>query len=137
MAITLEDFDPTLFNFWSGLLSVVGKSILLFVLTLTYGVIIKWYLSTQGRQLSASSLGNIPPGFVGAVFKVLQMNLALSLPMIVMVVVFASADFSDSISRLGIAYIPTLQEGDPEPVLMLAYEVRDSTFGFIRVSMRW
>jgi hypothetical protein len=124
MAITLEGVNPTLFNFFSGLLSVLGQSLLLFLLSLTYGAFINWHLSSEEKMIPASMLGQVPANFASALTKLINQHLQLSFPLLILIVLFACADFSDSIARLGVAYVPTLQKGDLNTVLTLHHEVR-------------
>ena len=97
---------------------------LLLLLSFVYGIFINWHLSGKGRLLPASVLGNVPPNFVSALSTVIRQNLQVSLPMFILVVLFACADFSDSIARLGVTYVPTPQKGNPDTVLTLEFEVR-------------
>jgi hypothetical protein len=79
MPYTLEGFNPTLFGFLSGILSVLGQAILLHAVNQTYGMLINWHLS-QGFQLPASMFGSIPPNFVGALSRVFLKHPQISVP---------------------------------------------------------
>ena len=122
-SLLLEGVDPTLFNFFSGLLSVLGQSLLLFLLSLAYGSFLNWHLSKEGRMIPAAMLGQVPANFASALSKFVKQHLQFSLPLILLVILFACADFSDSIARLGISYVPTFQKGELDTVLTLQHEV--------------
>jgi hypothetical protein len=128
MAIVLDGINPTLFNFLSGLLSVVEQALLFQAVRLVYGIVVHWHISRrpgqQANTLPVTMLGNIPPNFAGAVINIFFKHLQVSLPTICLVLLFAAYDFSDSSARLGIKFVPTTQQGPPDFVMTLEYEVQ-------------
>ena len=121
MAILLQNVDPTLFNFVSGVVSVVTQALLLWTLRKLYGVFCDWHVA-NGKQLPVRLLGNIPPNFVSAVSQFLQ-NFTISVPIVILLLLFACADFSDSLARLGIEFVATSVQGVDDTVMVLDYEV--------------
>jgi hypothetical protein len=131
MAIILDGINPTLFNFFSGLISVVSQALLIQAVRLVYGIVVQWHVSMRQKQqantLPVTMLGSIPPNFVGAVLDIFLKHLQVSLPTIFLVLLFAASDFSDSSARLGISFVPTIQQGPLDSVMTLEYEVRESS----------
>ena len=116
---TFEGINPTTLNFLSSFVSVLTQSILVIAIGSVYGIVINWYLSrNESRQLPATMFGQVPKNFFGAVTAFLD-NVELSLPLIVVVLLFVCADFSNSIADLGLTFVTMDQEGEIAPVLLL------------------
>ena len=127
MSVVLEGVDESIFGFVSGLVSVLGQTCLLLSLSLVFGMLINWHLSSSsnGQQMPIAALGSVPPNFFGSVTRVVLKTMQFSFPLLVLLVLFACADFSGSIARLGISSQVTLQQGKHDTVLSLKYSDRN------------
>jgi len=122
MALTLENTNPTLFNFTSDVIAVIINV----AFTMAAGSAFAYLMSRHiqaGNSIPVMHLGQIPQNFFASTrFAHL---LHWSGPAIALALLLAIGDFSHSIADLGLTFNTVDKEGPTETVLSLAMEDRN------------
>jgi len=116
MAITLEQVNPTVFNFLSDVVSLLIRVGFGIAIAQLYIILMSWHLKT-GRKIPVGELGTVPDNFFAS--AKLTSALQFSLPSLILLLFLVAADFSHSLADLGLSFVTVQMKGPRDTVLSL------------------